>query len=54
MEKPLYPEPSEFLLSAQRLEIPLKAKTVYERVYKWLNQYNYDGLVTQDEYSATS
>ena len=48
VEKSPYPEPSEFLLSAQRLEIPLKAKTVYERVYKWLNKYNCDSLVTQD------
>ena len=46
--EPSYPEPSEFLLSAQRLEIPLKAGAVYERVYKWLCQYNCDTLVTQD------
>jgi hypothetical protein len=43
-----YPEPSEFLLSAQRLEIPLKAKSVYVRVYSWLKQYNCESLITQD------
>jgi len=47
-EKPACPEPSEFLLSAQRLEIPLKARDVFERVYKWLNQYNCDELIAQD------
>ena len=47
-EKPPFPEPSEFLLSAQRLDIPLKARAVYERVYIWLNKYNCGDLVTQD------
>jgi len=47
-EKPPCPEPSEFLLSAQRMDIPLKARVVYERVYKWLSRYGCDDLVGQD------
>jgi hypothetical protein len=47
-EKLPCPEPSEFLLSAQRMDIPLKARVVYERVYKWLSRYGCDDLVGQD------
>jgi hypothetical protein len=47
-QAPACPQPSEFLLSAQRLEIPLKAGAVYERVYGWLSQYGCGTLVTQD------
>jgi hypothetical protein len=43
-----FPEPSEFLSSVQRIEIPLKAKEVYERVYKWLTQFGCEKFVTQD------
>jgi hypothetical protein len=43
-----FPEPSEYLSSAQRMEIPLRAKEIYERVYEWLTQFGCEKLVTKD------
>jgi hypothetical protein len=47
-EKAQYPEPSDFLSSAQRIEIPLRADEVYKalRQIEWVDGYS-GGLTLQ-------
>jgi len=45
---PRYPEAAEFLSREQRIELPLRAKEVYERVFVWLTRYGCENYVTKD------
>ena len=44
----MYPEAAEFLSREQRMELPLRAKEVYERVYAWLVRFGCENYVTKD------